>query len=310
MSEAEGKPTNYIRFWGVRGSYPAPFQTHLGIGGNTACVEIRSGDSVLILDAGTGIIPLGNALMEEPGISELNIVLTHYHWDHISGLPFFVPAFATGRSIRFYGPGNDPEDIRKSISHQMKAPFFPVETEIWLASIDYLSPDKHEMEFGSMSVSTFNVHHPGSTYGYRIELNGRTVVYASDNELAFIDQSIDRRKEEFDEGEKALLEAMRAEEKSRAIEFMQDVDVLIHDAQYTPEDYRAKRGWGHSCYVDTVNAAIDANVDSLYLFHLDPSYDDSVAADIHHSAMGIIDERKAPLQCHVAREGEIISLDD
>lgn len=301
--------TNYLKFWGVRGSYPAPFATHLKTGGNTSCVEIRVGRHVLVCDAGTGIIPFGNALMTEQDIDEITVILTHYHWDHISGLPFFVPAFIPGRTINFFGPGETKREMESHISDQMKAPYFPVETETWLAQIRYMSPRHRPLQVGPISVVPFNVHHPGSTYGYRIRANGKTIVYASDNELAFINQSIEKRKGEFDEHEQKLLEEMKEEEHSRTIEFMEGVDLLIHDAQYTPEDYVTKRGWGHSCFVDTVNAAIDAQVRELYMFHLDPNYSDTFVDGLHEQARRIIADRGSDLVCHVAREGLTVNLD-
>jgi len=300
--------TSYLRFWGVRGSYPAPFSTHLRTGGNTSCVEIRSGDHVLVCDAGTGIIPLGNVLMQQRGIREITILLTHYHWDHISGLPFFVPAFVPGWRINFFGPGESRRDIEQHIADQMKAPYFPVETETWLAGINYLDPRGGPLQVGPIGVEYFNVHHPGSTYGYRIHVNGKTVVYASDNELSFINESIERRKLEFEEHEQHLLEQMKHEQKQRALEIMDGVDLLIHDSQYTPEDYAKKRGWGHSCYIETVNAAVDAKVRSLYLFHLDPNYADEQVDGMHRHALSIIRERNSATVCHVAREGQAVEL--
>ncbi len=307
--------TGYLRFWGVRGSYPAPFDSHLGVGGNTSCVEIRWEDDLVVCDAGTGIIPLGNALMEQAGGDgpeavppEVNVFLTHYHWDHISGLPFFVPAFVPGWTIRFHGPGNDDGEVERNISDQMKAPYFPVETETWLADIEYRCAREQAWQIGGVRLEPFNVHHPGSTYGYRIEVGGSTIVYASDNELAFIDRSIDARKAEFDEKEQRLLEEMREEERSRALEFMDGVDILIHDAQYTPEDYERKRGWGHSCYIDTVNAAVEAGVKELYLFHLDPAYDDAAVARLHEASEALIARKGGSLRCHIAREGMQVPL--
>ncbi|MFB3111248.1 MAG: hypothetical protein ACE10G_04370, partial [Gemmatimonadales bacterium] len=149
---------------------------------------------------------------------------------------------------------------------------------------------------------------PGSTFGYRIQAGQTTIVYASDNELAFIDESIERRKPEFDAHEQDLLDAMKEEERRRVREFMQDVDVLIHDAQYTPEDYQKKRGWGHSCYIDTVNSAMDADVKDLYLFHVDPNYDDDQIDAIHKHSQEIIKKANSPMRCHVAREGLRIDL--
>ena len=302
--------TNYVRFWGVRGSYAAPFSTHMKVGGNTPCVELRLEQKLTIFDAGTGIIPLGNELMKQSEIRELDIILSHYHWDHISGLPFFVPAFFPGWKIDFYGPGDEPDDLKMRLASQMKAPFFPVETETWLADISYYTPHPDPIELANVSIESFTLHHPGITYGYRIEVNDKTIVYAPDNELSFIHQSIDDRKHEFDEDEQQLLEDMKEEDKWRSVEFMTDVDMLIHDAQYTTEDYARKRGWGHSCYIETVNSAIDAGVKHLFLFSHDPGHDDDQIDAMHRHTQEIIKERGSEMVCHVAREGMLINLDD
>ncbi|MCP5149970.1 MAG: MBL fold metallo-hydrolase [Ectothiorhodospiraceae bacterium] len=279
------------------------------MGGNTPCVELRVGDDVIILDAGTGIIPLGNALVREDGVRSLHVVLSHYHWDHISGLPFFVPAFIPGWSIDFYGPAESPAELAHHISQQMKAPYFPVETETWLADVRYHVSGEQELQLGDVRISHTTMHHPGLTYAYRIEVDGRVIVYAPDNELAFISQSIDARREEFDEDEQPLLEAMKQEQHWRGIEFMEDADVLIHDAQYTPEDYRKKRGWGHSCYLDTVRCALDARVKDLRLFSHDPNNDDVELDRIEGSAMELVSAHQSRMTCRLAREGVQIDLD-
>jgi ribonuclease BN (tRNA processing enzyme) len=301
--------SSYVRFWGVRGSYPAPYPTHMRVGGNTPCVEVRVDDTLVILDAGTGIIPLGNELVKQPGIRDLAIVLTHYHWDHISGLPFFVPAFLPGWRIDFHGPAHHPDTLARHIAEQMRAPYFPVETETWLADIAYHATGEEAIEVGPIRLQPFAVHHPGTTFGYRIEVRGRVLVYCPDNELAFINHSIDARKAEFDEDERRLLEEMKTEQQQLGTEFMHGVDMLIHDAQYTPEDYLRKRGWGHSCYIDTVNSALDAGVGDLYLFSHDPNYDDAQLDELHRHAVAIIDERQTSMPCHIAREGMIVSLE-
>ncbi|EIJ41378.1 metal-dependent hydrolase, beta-lactamase superfamily I [Beggiatoa alba B18LD] len=301
---------NYIRFWGVRGSYPAPFGSHLRVGGNTSCVELRVDNHILICDGGTGIIPLGNALMGQQDIREVTIILTHYHWDHISGLPFFVPAFVPGWKVNFFGPGDNRKEIEKRISGQMVDPYFPVEVEMWLANIQYIDMENNELNYGPYKISSFNVHHPGSTFGYRIEVKGKTIIYASDNELSFIDQNIESRKDEMNEQEHALILAMQAEERTKALEDIRNANIFIHDAQYTPEDYNKKRGWGHSCYIDTVNFAADADVKQLYLFHVDPNYNDDKIETLHRSAVNILHDRQSAMQCHIAREGLIIDFDN
>lgn len=298
----------YIRFWGVRGSHAAPFPTHLNVGGNTSCVEIRQDNHVLVCDAGTGIIPFGNEILRQDNIRELMIILTHYHWDHVCGLPFFVPAFHPEWHISFFGPGDDRGEIKKHVSAQMRAPYFPVGTESWLAKVDYLSPHAHGLKHGPISIQYSNVHHPGATYGYRILVNGKSVIYISDNECKFIEKSVNKLLPELNEEEQSLYNDMVQEEHLSELELIKNADILIHDAQYTPEDYEKKRGWGHSCYIDTINMAIDAGVRELYLYHHDPTYDDRAISVIHEKAMRIIRERKSSLQCHIAREGLRLDL--
>jgi phosphoribosyl 1,2-cyclic phosphodiesterase len=301
---------NYIRFWGVRGSYPAPFGSHMRVGGNTSCVELRVDNHILICDGGSGIIPLGNTLMAQKEIREVTIILTHYHWDHISGLPFFVPAFVPGWKVNIFGPGNGQKNIERHISGQMVDPYFPVEVETWLAEIRYLTAkDGGKLEYGPFQIETFNVHHPGSTFGYRINVHDKIIAYASDNELLFIDKTIETRKAEMEPEELQLIEAMRLEETQKAIESIKNAHVFIHDAQYTPEDYAKKRGWGHSCYLDTAQFAMDAEVKQLYLFHVDPTYNDTKIEDIHRATIKLIHERQAKMECHIAREGLIIDID-
>jgi phosphoribosyl 1,2-cyclic phosphodiesterase len=152
------------------------------------------------------------------------------------------------------------------------------------------------------------VHHPGTTYGYRIHVRGKTVLYISDNECLFLDKSIRQKYGEFSAEEQALLSEMQREEYDAEIRLIEGADILIHDAQYSQEDYSKKRGWGHSCYIDTVNTAIDAGVQQLYLYHHDPNYDDRVISRLYEHAQEIIRERNSPLACHIAREGMVLDL--
>jgi len=298
----------YLRFWGVRGSYAAPFASHLNVGGNTSCVEIRADDHILICDAGTGIIPLGNELLQQTDIRELLIILTHYHWDHVCGLPFFVPAFIPDWKVSFFGPGDDIAEIKKHVSAQMRAPYFPVGTESWLANINYIEPHRKGLKHGPISIEYSNVHHPGTTYGYRIGINGKTIIYISDNECNFIEKSVRQRRSELNEEEQTIYDDMIQEEHQSELDLIENADILIHDAQYTPEDYEKKRGWGHSCYIDTINMAIDAGVKELYLYHHDPNYNDEAIHNIHQHAEKIIKEKNSPMKCHIAKEGLKVKL--
>ncbi|MCP5143467.1 MAG: MBL fold metallo-hydrolase [Gammaproteobacteria bacterium] len=298
----------YLRFWGVRGSYAAPHKTHLGVGGNTSCVELRVDDYLLVFDGGTGIISLGEELVAQGKVHDMLVLFTHYHWDHICGLPFFVPAFLPNWQIKFFGPGENSADIERRLSDQMKAPYFPVETETWQAEIDYLDPKREGLVHGPFHISHHNVHHPGVTYGYRVQVRGKSIVYVSDNEILFLRRSIDQRSAEFNAEEHALLNDIENEERALELDAIRGADILIHDAQYTPHDYGKKRGWGHSCYIDTVTSAIDAGVKTLYLYHHDPTYDDRAVQSIYQHCLEIIAERGSDLRCHIAIEGLVVDI--
>lgn len=298
----------YLRFWGVRGSYAAPFASHLNVGGNTSCVEIRTDSHILVCDAGTGIIPFGNEIIKQDDIRELMVILTHYHWDHVCGLPFFVPAFLPDWKINFFGPGADPAEIEKHFSAQMRAPYFPVGTETWLADINYLTPNSDGLKHGPIQIKYNNVHHPGATFGYKIEVNGKNIIYVSDNECKFIEKSINSKNIELNDEEQELYKAMITEEHQTELNLLSNADILIHDAQYTPEDYDKKHGWGHSCYIDTINMAVDAGVKELYLYHHDPNYDDIAMDEINKNAQKLIKERKSSMKCFIAKEGMNIEL--
>ena len=300
----------YLRFWGVRGSYAVPAATHLRVGGNTSCVEIRSGDHILICDAGTGIIGLGDKLLGEARRLPLMVLFTHYHWDHICGLPFFQPAFQSGWDIQFFGPGPNGAEMEQRLSSQMKSPYSPVETESWIADIRYLEPRGPCLEHGPIRITYQHVHHPGLTYGYRMEVAGKSIAYVPDHEYLFQARSLESRAQEFSAADREYLAHIEREERTSETALIHGVDVLIHDAQYTPKQYAEKRGWGHSCFIDTVNLAIDTEVKALYLYHHDPASADADMDEIHAQSLKIIAARGSALRCYVAQEGMTLNLSD
>jgi phosphoribosyl 1,2-cyclic phosphodiesterase len=246
-----------LRFWGVRGSTPTPVARNLGYGGNTACVEIlqQDEDAVHILDAGSGIRALGAAIAarpQQPGA--IHIFFTHFHWDHLQGLPFFAPLFAPHSRIVFHSV-HPPQMLHEILSRQMAAPFFPVDFSGLAAQLEFrqiASPQS----LGSVTLETFPLHHPQGSVGYRISDARRTLVYATDHEHG--NAAMDR----------SLSEVAR------------DADVLVHDAQYTPGEYPLRKGWGHSTWQEATAVAAEAKVAQLVLFHHDPDRDDRALDEI------------------------------
>ena len=259
MPTPPASPRLTVRFWGVRGSIPTPDPGFLGVGGNTACVEVRAADgTALVLDAGTGIRALGYALAAEaagePG--EVHLALSHFHWDHLQGLPFFAPLYAPGQTVRFYA-ATDDDRIHALLRGQMTSPYFPVPFGDLAAATETVRVhDGEPFEVGPMTVRPFPLHHPQGAHGFRIEVDGAAVVYATD----------------YEHGSAAHDEGLR--------EVAHGADVLISDAQYTPDEYALRRGWGHTTWQHATDLAERAGVGKLLLFHHDPSHDDDALGRI------------------------------
>ena len=298
-----------MKLRGVRGSTPTPYPDFLKTGGNTPCLELFDQGYRVIFDAGTGITQLGYEIMQDPHCFDFNLFFTHYHWDHIQGLPFFVPAFLNNYNIHVHGPGQSGQHVKEIISKQMQPPYFPVETETWLANIDYHKADQSITLPTGTTIEPFAVHHPGATLGYKITTNGQTVIFVPDNELLLINDKANKKLKDCKTKQEAdWIKELMKEEQEKVLANFRDADHLIHDAQYTPENYESKRGWGHSCFVDTVTMAMKANVKQLYLYHMDPTYNDDKVDQLERDAKKIVHSSESTMDCEIARETTIIDL--
>ena len=269
-----------LRFWGVRGSTPAPGKDTLVYGGNTPCVEIRTGaNQILVFDAGSGIRALGHQLKGEFAGRDisLNLFLTHFHWDHIQGIPYFQPLFSPSTQLNVHS-WTSAEETRQVLEGQMEAPNFPLSLTEAGARVSFSQLKSERVKIGDVSVESFPLNHPQGAYGYRIEADGGSIVYATDLEHG--DQQLDRILRDHAAG----------------------ADVLIYDAQYNDEEYASHRGWGHSTWLEATRVARDAGVGKLFLFHFDPAHADTRVAESERLAAVEFEESCA------AREGSVILL--
>ncbi len=272
----------YVRFWGVRGSTPTPQRENLQYGGNTSCVEIRTRDGIFIFDCGTGLRLLGNALQKEFGRRPIQarVFLSHYHWDHIQGIPFFAPLYGRSNYFVFHSFRSIDTTVRKALQDQMVNPYFPVDMKAMLAHRHFYEIGEERTSYDSLTVTSKRLNHPQGCMGFRIEHQGKTVVYATDNEPG--DPSGDQNVRALAEG----------------------ADVLIYDSQYTPHEYKTeKKSWGHSTWEEAVRIAREARVRKLVLFHHDPDHDDKMVNSILRQA------RRKFKNTLAAREGLTLKLD-
>jgi phosphoribosyl 1,2-cyclic phosphodiesterase len=270
----------HIRFWGTRGSIPTPGPTTVRYGGNTACVEVRAATgALLVLDAGTGLRELGIHLMGANGARPFNVdlLLSHLHWDHIQGIPFFEPAYVPNSSLRIIGP-KQSRSMKELLGMGMDDPFFPVDLDDLPAKLEIGEMhDGSDERIGPYRVRAVSIFHPAPALAYRVEVDGRSVVYATDTEDPF------------------------SGKPNPVIAFAEGADTLIHDAQFLPSDFKAT--WGHSTIDAAIDVAARANVKRLVLFHHDPNRNDDALDHIGRDAQRAGRERLAGLEVLVAREG-------
>ena len=271
-----------VKFWGVRGSTPTPQAENLRYGGNTSCVEVRVGDQLYIFDCGTGFRMLGQELTREFGDRAFaaHIFVSHFHWDHIQGMPFFRPLYENPRSRFTFHSSGRTRGIQQVMAEQMASPYFPVDLGMMRAKRDFCNIDNGclDMEDG-IRIKTQWLNHPQGCLGFRVETKDGILVYATDNEPGDA---------EFDKGVRKLAEG---------------ADLLIYDAQYLPEEYAARRrGWGHSHWREAVDIAMESGAKELILYHHDPDHTDAIVDKV------VADARNYYPKVRAAAEGLVIRL--
>jgi phosphoribosyl 1,2-cyclic phosphodiesterase len=280
-----------VRFFGVRGSVPTPGSATVRYGGNTVCVEARLSDgSVIIFDGGTGIRELGKVLLAENHPGPYSLLLTHVHWDHIMGLPFFGPLWRRDQTVNIYPLANDAHQDSARRRSLFDGVHFPVRGSDIPARLDLLEPDTPEWRIGSARVRRTALNHPGGAQGFRLDdADGSSLAYLTDNELAPAGS-----------GSEATEELAR---------FAAGVSVLIHDAQYEEQEMEGKRGWGHSAFESVLELGHKAETPHLVLFHHDPDRDDDALDAIGWRAQSYLRQKKSETAVSPAHEGLIIQLE-
>jgi phosphoribosyl 1,2-cyclic phosphodiesterase len=253
--------THEVTFWGTRGSIPTPGPDTARYGGNTACISIGSSNGrLVILDAGSGLRPLGHELMKRrSGVLVADILLSHTHWDHIQGLPFFKPLSSRDTSVCIYGAAQEGVPLKEILGRQMDPMVFPVPLNALAASLTVVEIEQGEFEIDDFKICAFRLRHPGTTLGYRLRPNsgGREIAYVTDNELGLGGNY-----------------EVPPDWRTRMVDFITGTDTLIHDAMYLDQIIQARAGWGHSTPRQAVDLAREARCRRLVLFHHEPEHDD------------------------------------
>ncbi len=274
-----------IRFWGTRGSIPVPGKDTINYGGNTTCVEITldSGRKIII-DSGTGIRALGEKLMKEEGSVDIHLFITHIHWDHVAGFPFFAPIHKPTTKITVDGFPTCMRGLKIPFNNKMSDGFFPVQFDDLRAEIRYLDRLRRgPLNIDGVVIDTIVLRHPQGGFGFRFRETGKTFVFITDNEIA-----------------EENLASIHVDDY---VEFCKDANILVHDAQYTPEEINERKGWGHSDYRVALKLAIEAHARKLILFHHDPSRKDLEIASIVAQCREFVITDNPDLVVDAAREG-------
>jgi len=281
-----------LKFWGTRGSIPVPGKGTIRYGGNTPCVEIISSDNNLfIFDAGTGIRELGDKIITQNIFKEINIFITHTHWDHIHGLPFFRPLYNKNYKINIYAYGIDQSDIGRILDDQMQPFFFPVNSDELQAEIQLNRLSTEEtLSIGDITVEMISLNHPRQTIGFKIRDLNKSLIYMTDNEILYNTKN----------GNPAPADILK---KNRALlNFCSGGDYLIHDSMYHLQEYEKKIGWGHSNNISVAYFSILADIKNLILFHYEPGHSDEKIDELLKGTKQVFEKEGARINCIAASE--------
>lgn len=287
-SDATRTSGPHVRCWGTRGSIPSPGADTVRHGGNTTSIEIAHEDTRLIFDAGSGIRPLGTDVFEK-GPNEIFIFLTHFHWDHIQGFPFFAPLYDPDDTIRVVGPKQKDIDVQNLFAGQMGPIYFPVPFSVVAASMEFQHLNEGGYDVGDISMEVMRVRHPSFVVGYRVRVGGKVVCFIPDNEIEGTGYEVEPGFEK------------------RIVDFVGDADLLIHDSMYTDEEYPSRTGWGHSTFEQSLRLAEEGGVGELLFFHHDPTRTDeqldTIVSRMQDEASG------SGVEVSAAMEGKIYELE-
>lgn len=271
-----------ITIWGTRGSLPSPSPENNYFGGNTSCVQVTDGDAFLILDAGSGIRRLGDVFPKE--VSRIDILLTHLHMDHIMGLGFFLPLYNPNMEVNIYGPTSTKESLLTRLQRYLSPPLFPIRLQDLPCQPNIKEIDHSELTIGPLKITSAYVCHPGPTIGYRIDNGHSVLTYMPDHEPAL-----------------GSAHFPQEPEWTSGYELARGADLLLHDAQYTTEEYQPRVGWGHSSMEDALKFAELAAVKKMLLFHHDPSHSD---AHLRHLMHKTLQNKSLSFDVDIAAEGD------
>ena len=277
-----------VDFWGVRGSVPSPGPTTIRYGGNTSCVSITADDKILILDAGTGIRNLGSAIISKPDL-EIFVIVTHSHWDHIQGFPFFTPIYQPNRPVHMFPTLHKKNVVLASLIDQMDGAHFPITPDQVPSNFNFVTENPLEfLERNGFHLEMVPMNHPGKAFGYKITIDDKIICYFTDNEI--------------DPPYEKSIELNELTNQCR------NADILIHDAQYTEDDMPLKHGWGHSLISQVTELGKSAEVKNLVYYHHDPERTDDLLDKELEKAVKTLKENGSSVQPYFAYEGLKLTL--
>jgi len=288
---------NYLKFWGTRGSCAVSGDVYAHFGGNTCCLELNYGGHRILFDAGTGIRPLGTSLVKE-GVRKIDLFLGHTHWDHLIGFPFFEALHQTGTQIIIWSPAGAGRSCKELFDDLMAIEFFPVRLDDMEAQVEFRTiHQKTPVQIGPVTIDFHTTHHPGVTYCFKIKTPHQTIGYVTDNEML---------KGYY--GPLSEIPPSLFEPHEGLIDFLNGCDLLVHEAQYFPEEYLEKAGWGHSSVRNAIALIQRAKIPHWLVTHHDPKHIDAELRDLARMAKKIIQENQIPCKAEWIGDGFTIEL--